>query len=99
MSEKKAFVVLAVFAACGVLGTTSAARAQYNYDFEGGYVRPCSLEGTNPAYHPEIFGDPAVAKAYGFVQGPDHTWHVNCQSIEPAQKPKATGHRPRRPHP
>jgi hypothetical protein len=37
---------------------------------------PGSLDGVNPAYHPHIFGNPAVAKAYGFVQSPDHTWHV-----------------------
>jgi hypothetical protein len=41
---------------------------------------PCSLDGVNPVYHPHIFGNPAVARSYGFVQGPDHTWHVisNC---------------------
>jgi hypothetical protein len=48
---------------------------------KGGYVKPCSLDGVNPVYHPDIFGDPAVAKAYyGFVRGRDGTWQVqnNC---------------------
>jgi len=31
----------------------------------------------NPAYHPGIFGNPAVAKSYGFVQSTDGTWHVS----------------------
>jgi hypothetical protein len=39
-------------------------------------VIPCSLEGVNPVYHPWIFGNPAVAKSYGFVQSRDGTWHA-----------------------
>jgi hypothetical protein len=42
----------------------------------GGVVLPGSLDGVNPAYHPDIFGNPAVASAYGFVQSSDGTWHV-----------------------
>jgi hypothetical protein len=42
-----------------------------------GDVRPCDLSGVNPAYHPGIFGNPAVAKSYGFVQSKDGTWHVS----------------------
>jgi hypothetical protein len=42
----------------------------------GGAVTPCSLDGINPAYHPKVFGNPAVARAYGFVKAPDGTWHV-----------------------
>jgi hypothetical protein len=46
----------------------------------GGVVR-CSLDGINPAHHPEIFGNPAVAASYGFVRSRDGTWHVapNCR--------------------
>ena len=46
----------------------------------GGGVR-CSLDGINPAHHPEIFGNPAVAASYGFVRSQDGTWDVapNCQ--------------------
>lgn len=42
----------------------------------GGTVVPCSLDGINPAHHPEILGDPAIAPSYGFVRAPDGTWHV-----------------------
>jgi hypothetical protein len=51
-----------------------------NDEQRGGFVMPCSLDGVNPVYHPRIFGDPAVARSYGFVQGADRTWHVisNC---------------------
>jgi hypothetical protein len=48
---------------------------------EGGGIVRCSLDGINPAHHPEIFGNPAVAASYGFVRSPDGTWHVqpNCR--------------------
>jgi hypothetical protein len=41
----------------------------------------CNLNGVNPALHPEIFGNPAVARSYGFVRSRDGTWHVqpNCR--------------------
>jgi hypothetical protein len=43
-------------------------------------VLPCSLDGVNPVYHPHIFGNPAVARSYGFVRSRDGTWYVvpNC---------------------
>jgi hypothetical protein len=64
-----------------VLGTASAALAgDSNSDPDGGYVRPGSLDGVNPAYHPGIFGNPATAKRYGFVQSSDGTWHVQANS-------------------
>ena len=80
MSGKKAFVLLVITIALGVLGATPVAWSFYNY-WQGGYVLPCSLDGVNPVYHPEIFGNPAVARAYGFVQGRNHTWYVikNCR--------------------
>jgi hypothetical protein len=64
-------------AAALILGFASAALAGSDRDTEdGGFVMPGSLVGVNPAYHPDIFGNPAVAKAYGFVRWPDHTWHA-----------------------
>jgi hypothetical protein len=39
-------------------------------------VMPGSLDGVNPAYHPGIFGNPAVARSYGFVKSRNGTWHV-----------------------
>jgi hypothetical protein len=49
-------------------------------DGGGSVVVRCNLSGVNPAVHPEIFGNPAVAASYGFVRSRDGTWHVrpNC---------------------
>jgi hypothetical protein len=74
--------VISSILAVGVLGT-SAAMASFVGEgrHKGGYVKPCSLDGVNPVYHPDIFGNPALAKAYyGFVRGRDGTWQVenNC---------------------
>jgi hypothetical protein len=82
MVRNKAFVALAVTIAIGALGATSADASFLGGRHQrGGYVVPCSLDGVNPAVHPDIFGDPAVAfREFGFVRGPDRTWHVvnNC---------------------
>jgi hypothetical protein len=75
-------IKLAVAAAL-LFGTTSAALAK-GHAHPGGNVRPCSLDGVNPVYHPQIFGNAATAREFGFVQGPDHAWHVDqrlCQSL------------------
>jgi hypothetical protein len=81
MRGKTAFV-LAMMAASNVVATSSTGWAQYNYNRKGGFVKPCSLDGVNPVYHPEIFGNPAVARTYGFFLGPDRRWHVvpNCRA-------------------
>jgi hypothetical protein len=67
-----------------VLSNTSAAWAFG--DCEGyyrrcrGFVVPCSLDGVNPVYHPSTFGNPAVAREYGFIRSRDGSWHAerNC---------------------
>jgi hypothetical protein len=66
-------------AAALVIATASAALAGQSVDrtAPGGHVMPGSMDGVNPAYHPGIFGNPAVAKSYGFVQSTDGTWHVS----------------------
>ena len=82
MSGRKVFVALAVTTALGILGAAPAAagsdrdRGRDRY----GSVVPCSLDGVNPAFHPEIFGNPAAAAAYGFVRARDGAWQVrpNC---------------------
>jgi hypothetical protein len=83
MIGNKAFVVIPITIALGVLGAASAAAGDRNDDRgrARGYVVPCSLAGVNPVYHPEIFSNPAAARAYGFVQGPDRVWRVesNCR--------------------
>jgi hypothetical protein len=83
VSGKKAFVVLAVITGLCVLGTASAVANDMGDSGRGeggGSVTPCSLAGINPAHHPEIFGNPAVARSYGFVRSRDGTWQVapNC---------------------
>ena len=73
MIGNKAFVVVAVTVTLGVLGATSATasdRSDRGRDRYGSVV-PCSLDGVNPVYHPEIFGNPAAASAYGFVRSRD----------------------------
>ena len=83
MSRNKGLFVTATTLALGILGTVPAAASDHNgnQDRPRAYVVPCSLDGVNPVYHPEIFGNPAVAKAYGFVQGLDRVWRVesNCR--------------------
>jgi hypothetical protein len=82
MTGNKALVVAAITTALGILFASSAfASDRGSRGRERGYVVPCSLVGVNPAYHPQIFGNPAAAKAYGFVQGPDRVWRVegNCR--------------------
>ena len=79
MSGKKPFGALAIITALSVLGATSAALAERergDRPDNRGFVMPCSLDGVNPAYRPEIFGNPAAARSYGFVQSRDGTWHV-----------------------
>jgi hypothetical protein len=82
----KVFVALAVTTGLSFLGATSTVAKD---DMDGGdrgerggsVVVPCSLSGINPAAHPEIFGNPAIAASYGFVRSRDGTWHVrpNCR--------------------
>jgi hypothetical protein len=83
MSGNRVFVALAVTTALGILGAASAAasdRSDRGRDRYGS-VQPCSLDGVNPIYHPEIFGNPAAAAAYGFVRSRDGGWQVrpNCR--------------------
>ena len=78
MSLKKGLALSAAVIALGIIGTASAL-ANQNSDRNrdrGGFVTPCSLVGVNPAYHPEVFGNPTVAAEFGFIQGPGGIWHV-----------------------
>jgi hypothetical protein len=83
MIGNKAFVARVVTtAALGILGAASAAANDRSDERsrERGSVVPCSLDGVNPVFHPEIFGNPAAASAYGFVRSRDGGWRVapNC---------------------
>jgi hypothetical protein len=80
MSGKKIFVAIAA-AALGILSTTAAWSTFDGRHNKGGFVTRCSLDGVNPALHPDIFGNAAVAaREYGFIRSRDGTWHVkdNC---------------------
>jgi hypothetical protein len=77
MSGSRSIITLALAAALGVLGAAAAAANENGDRTEhGGYVVPGSLDGVNPALHPDIFGNPATAASYGFAQSRDGTWHV-----------------------
>jgi hypothetical protein len=77
-------VITALLAVITALGAAPAFAGRDDIDTRGergGSVVPCSLSGVNPAIHPEIFGNPAIAaREYGFVKSRDGTWHVepNC---------------------
>ena len=77
-AKKKAFVAFTVVTALGMLGAASAVANERddNRGERGGSVVRCSLDGVNPAQHPEVFGNAATAASYGFVQARDGTWHV-----------------------
>jgi hypothetical protein len=82
MSGKIALIVLIAATAVVVSVASSLAGMGDSGDhMGGGGVVRCSLDGINPAHHPEIFGNPAVAASYGFVRSRDGTWHVapNCR--------------------
>jgi hypothetical protein len=76
MIGNRSFITLYLAAALGVLGAASAVASEHGRGDHGGYVVPGSLVGVNPVYHPDIFGNPAVASEYGFVQSRDGAWHV-----------------------
>jgi hypothetical protein len=79
MSRVKEIVVLSAIVSLAIPGTISgafAAGGEIKEPREGGYVVPCSLDGVNPVHHREIFGDPATAKAYGFVRDRNGTWQL-----------------------
>ena len=77
MVGNKTFITLSLAAALGVLGVASAAASEHGSRGDrGGFVMPGSLDGVNPAHHPDIFDNPAVASEYGFVQSRDGIWHV-----------------------
>jgi hypothetical protein len=78
MTRSKAFAVIGITTALGILDAASAAASDHNgnQDRPRSFVLPCSLDGVNPAYHPEIFGNPAAAAEYGFVRARDGSWHV-----------------------
>jgi hypothetical protein len=82
---QKHCAVFAMLVGLGALLPESAAWAGYDYEQDGGNwggsVKACSLAGVNPVHHPEIFGNPGVARSMGFVQSRDGVWHVQCSGV------------------
>ena len=77
MIKSKSIITLTLAAALGILSVASAVASENGgRGGRGGFVVPGSLDGVNPAYDPDIFGNAATAYAYGFVQSPNGTWHV-----------------------
>jgi hypothetical protein len=77
MIKNKSVITLSLAAALSIVGVASATASEHSgRDDRGGFVMPGSLDGVNPVHHPEIFGNPASAYAYGFVQSRDGAWHV-----------------------
>ncbi len=78
MSGRKALAALAVATTLAALTTVPAsATDRDDHGIErGGAVVRCSLDGVNPSHHPEVFGNAATARSYGFYQSPDRVWHV-----------------------
>jgi len=81
MSEKNSLTVLAIIITLGIQAAASATafagdNGRNSGRPRGGWVVPCSLDGVNPVYHPDIFGNPAAARSYGFVRTPSGRWQV-----------------------
>jgi hypothetical protein len=53
------------FAFALIVGTASTALANEQTEERGGFVMPGSMDGVNPAHHPDIFGD--AGKAYNYT--------------------------------
>jgi hypothetical protein len=68
--------IVAAFVACAAWDTAMASDRERGDRARGGFVIACSLDGVNPAYHPEVFANAATARSMGFVQAPDGVWHV-----------------------
>jgi len=51
-----------------IVGTASTALAGDQTDERGGFPMPGSMDGVNPVYHSDIFGD--AGKAYGNAASP-----------------------------
>ena len=68
MNGRKLLGLVAIAPATALGRTTAGANVFGDRNRKGGFVKPCSLDGVNPVYHPDIFGNPAVARSFGFVR-------------------------------
>jgi hypothetical protein len=81
MTGKMALIVLVALTVFAVSVAASLAGNDMDRGGDRSEIVRCSLDGVNPAHHPEIFGNPTVAASYGFIRSRDGTWHVapNCR--------------------
>jgi hypothetical protein len=56
MSGKQTLIAISAAIALGSVGAASVAQAGSQGEDRGGFVMPGSMDGVNPAYHPEWFG-------------------------------------------
>jgi hypothetical protein len=68
-----------------IVSTTSAALAGGDRD-SGGYVVPGSMDGVNPAYHPDIFKNSDAAAAFGFIDTSRTTLAKSHQAARTLEK-------------
>jgi hypothetical protein len=76
-----------VLTAALVLGTASAALAGDQTDQRGGFVRPGSMDGVNPVYHPRWFPGYAAhpgngGEAYGYAASSKKTHRVTHEQAQ-----------------
>jgi hypothetical protein len=67
----KTKIALAAVALLSLTGASAAwASDNSSGDYHGGFVMPGSMDGVNPAYHPDLFLNHANAsRAYGYAGG------------------------------
>ena len=76
MSGKRILIAISAAIALGNVGAASVAQAGNQGEDRGGFVMPGSMDGVNPAYHPEWFGKSAntapAGNAFGYAAPPVH---------------------------
>ena len=55
MNSKKTLIALSAALVLGALGAVSTAQAADSGEYDGEFVMPGSMDGVNPAYHPDLF--------------------------------------------
>lgn len=74
MSGNRTLIAMSAAIALGIFGAASAAQANDSGENNmGGSVRPGSMDGVNPVFHPGWFGQTSSAgNAYGYAPLPIH---------------------------
>src|SRR5437879_1609076 len=79
MNGKQTLFAISAAIVLGSVGAASLAQAGDQGEDRGGFVMPGSMDGVNPAYHPDLFGKGAnsgnagpAANAFGYTAAPVH---------------------------